>query len=143
MTIGPVEYVVIAFPGNRFSGEIAPELRRLVQNGTVRIIDLTFVKKAADGSVTQIELQSLDPDESSVFADIDGEIGGLFSAEDVALIARELVPDSSAAVLAWENTWAAPIAQAVRRAGGLLVAHERIPAPVVERAMEAAAAGPT
>ncbi|MFJ9948520.1 DUF6325 family protein [Kitasatospora sp. NPDC091207] len=143
MTIGPVEYVVIAFPGNRFSGEIAPELRRLVQNGTVRIIDLTFVKKAADGTVTQIELQSLDPDESSVFEDIDGEIGGLFSAEDVALIAEELVPDSSAAVLAWENTWAAPIAQAVRRAGGLLVAHERIPAPVVERAMEAAAAGPT
>ncbi|BFV60794.1 hypothetical protein KCMC57_up58980 [Kitasatospora sp. CMC57] len=138
MDIGPVEYVVIAFPGNRFKGEIAPELRRLVDNGTVRILDLTFVKKDANGTVSHVELQALDPDEASVFEEVEGEVGGLFSAEDLDLIAQELDPDSSAAVIAWENTWAAHITGAIQRAGGLLVAHERVPAPVVAMALEAA-----
>ncbi|WP_326721405.1 MULTISPECIES: DUF6325 family protein [unclassified Streptomyces] len=139
MDVGPVEYVVVAFPGNRFRGEIAPELRALVANGTVRILDLTFIKKDADGVVSYIELDALDPMEASVFDDIEGEVGGLFSHEDLELIADELVPDSSAAVLLWEDTWAAGISGAVRRAGGQLVAHERIPAEAVERAYQDAA----
>ncbi|MFD8636462.1 DUF6325 family protein [Streptomyces sp. NPDC059533] len=139
MEVGPVEYVVIAFPGNRFSGEIAPELKALVASGTVRILDLTFVKKDADGAVTYIELDALEPDEASVFEDIEGEIGGLFSHEDLELIAEDLVPNSSAAMLVWENTWAAGITSAIRRAGGELVAHERIPAAVVEQAYKNAA----
>ncbi|MEV4615899.1 DUF6325 family protein [Kitasatospora sp. NPDC049258] len=138
MDLGPVEYVVIAFPGNRFNGEIAPELQRLVGNGTVRILDLTFIKKDADGAVSYLELEALEPDEALVFRDIDGEIEGLFSEQDLAQIAEELVPDSSAALLIWENSWAATIAGAVRRAGGVLLEHERIPAPVVEQALEAA-----
>jgi len=136
MDVGPVEYVVLAFPGNRFRGEIAPELKSLVASGTVRILDLTFVKKDADGVVSYVELDALDPMESSAFDDIEGEVGGLFSQEDLELIAEELVPDSSAAVLLWEDSWAAGISDAVRRAGGRLVAHERIPAEVVERAYE-------
>ncbi|WP_055530980.1 DUF6325 family protein [Streptomyces graminilatus] len=136
MDVGPVEYVVVAFPGNRFRGEIAPELRALVASGTVRILDLTFVKKDADGVVSYVELDALDPTEASVFDDIEGEVGGLFTKEDLDLIAEELVPDSSAAVLLWEDTWAAGMAEAVRRAGGRLVAHERIPAEVVERAFQ-------
>jgi len=136
MDVGPVEYVVVAFPGNRFRGEIAPELRALVASGTVRILDLTFVKKDADGVVSYVELDALDPMEASVFDDIEGEVGGLFSQEDLELIAEELVPDSSAAVLLWEDTWAAGISGAVRRAGGRLVAHERIPAEAVERAYQ-------
>ncbi|AVZ71228.1 hypothetical protein SLUN_02230 [Streptomyces lunaelactis] len=139
MEVGPVEYVVIAFPGNRFRGEIAPELQNLVASGTVRILDLTFIKKDEDGSVSYVELDALDPTEASVFDDIDGEVGGLFSEEDLELIAEGLVPNSSAAVLVWEDTWAAPISRAIRNAGGELVAHERIPAPVVEQALEAAA----
>ncbi|MGW3106173.1 DUF6325 family protein [Streptomyces sp. NPDC001100] len=139
MDVGPVEYVVVAFPGNRFRGEIAPELRALVASGTVRILDLTFVKKDADGAVSYVELDALDPTEASVFDDIDGEVGGLFTREDLALVADELPPDSSAALLLWEDTWAAGMASAVRRAGGRLVAHERIPAEVVERAYEDAA----
>ena len=99
MDVGPVEYVVLAFPGNRFRGEIAPELKSLVASGTVRILDLTFVKKDADGVVSYVELDALDPMESSAFDDIEGEVGGLFSQEDLELIAEELVPDSSAAVL--------------------------------------------
>jgi len=136
MDVGPVEYVVLAFPGNRFRGEIAPELKSLVASGTVRILDLTFVKKDADGVVSYVELDALDPMEASAFDDIEGEVGGLFSQEDLELIAEELVPDSSAAVLLWEDSWAAGISDAVRRAGGRLVAHERIPAEVVERAYE-------
>lgn len=139
MDVGPVEYVVVAFPGNRFRGEIAPELRALVASGTVRILDLTFVKKDADGVVSYVELDALDPTEASVFDDIEGEVGGLFSQEDLELIAEELVPDSSAAILLWEDTWAAGMAGAVRRAGGRLVAHERIPAEAVERAYQDAA----
>jgi hypothetical protein len=139
MDVGPVEYVVVAFPGNHFRGEIAPELRALVASGTVRILDLTFVKKGADGVVSYVELEALDPTEASVFDDIEGEVGGLFSQEDLELIAEELVPDSSAAILLWEDTWAAGMANAVRRAGGRLVAHERIPADVVERAYQDAA----
>ncbi|MER7733899.1 DUF6325 family protein [Streptomyces erythrochromogenes] len=139
MDIGPVEYVVIAFPGNRFRGEIAPELKALVASGTVRILDLTFIKKDEDGSVSFVELDALDPSEASVFDDIEGEVGGLFSEEDLALIAEDLVPNSSAAMLVWEDTWAAGITGAIRRAGGELVAHERIPAAVVERAYEDAA----
>ncbi|MFJ9944848.1 DUF6325 family protein [Streptomyces erythrochromogenes] len=139
MDIGPVEYVVIAFPGNRFRGEIAPEIKALVAGGTVRILDLTFIKKDADGSVSFVELDALDPSEASVFDDIEGEVGGLFSEEDLALIAEDLVPNSSAAMLVWEDTWAAGITGAIRRAGGELVAHERIPAAVVERAYEDAA----
>ena len=139
MEVGPVEYVVVAFPGNRFRGEIAPELKALVASGTVRILDLTFVKKDADGVVSYIELDALDPMEASVFDDIDGEVGGLFTQEDLDLIAEELVPDSSAAILLWEDTWAAGITGAIRRAGGRLVAHERIPAEAVERAYENAA----
>ncbi|WP_371501189.1 DUF6325 family protein [Kitasatospora sp. NBC_00374] len=138
MDMGPVEYVVIAFPGNHFNGEIAPELQRLVQNGTVRILDLTFIKKDADGAVSYLELEALDPEEALVFRDVDGEVGGLFNEEDLAQIAEELVPDSSAALLIWENTWAATIAGAIRRAGGQLVEHERIPAAVVEQALAAA-----
>ncbi|MFD3924944.1 DUF6325 family protein [Streptomyces sp. NPDC058614] len=139
MDVGPVEYVVVAFPGNHFRGEIAPELRALVASGTVRILDLTFVKKDVDGVVSYIELEALDPTEASVFDDIEGEVGGLFSQEDLDLIAEELVPDSSAAILLWEDTWAAGMANAVRRAGGQLLAHERIPAEVVERAYQDAA----
>lgn len=138
MSMGPVEYVVIAFPGNRFRGEIAPELKKLVASATVRIIDLSFVKKSADGSVEYLELANLDPDESVVFDDIEGEISGLLNDEDLALIADELVPDSSAALLVWEDTWAAGIVGAIQRAGGQLIAHERVPAALVEQALSTA-----
>ncbi|MFD8971380.1 MULTISPECIES: DUF6325 family protein [Streptomyces] len=139
MDVGPVEYVVVAFPGNRFRGEIAPELQSLVASGTVRILDLTFIKKDAEGVVSYAELDALDPSEASVFDDVEGEIGGLFSQEDLDLIAEELAPNSSAAILLWEDTWAAGITGAIRRAGGELLAHERIPAEAVERAYQDAA----
>jgi hypothetical protein len=139
MDVGSVEYVVIAFPGNRFSGEIMPELKKLVANGIVRVIDLSFIKKDADGTVRFLELSALDPDEAVVFEELDGEIDGLLTQEDLGIIAEALDPDSSAAMLVWENTWAAGITSAIQRAGGQLVARERVPAPIVAEVLKAAA----
>ena len=131
MDLGPVEYAVIAFPGNKFKGDIAPELQRLTAQGTIRIIDLTFIKRDADGTVEIVELDALAPDEAAAFAEIDGEIDGLLSDEDLASICEEIPPDSSAAILVWENSWAAPLTRALREADGMLVAREQIPASVV------------
>jgi hypothetical protein len=131
MDLGPVEYAVIAFPGNKFKGDIAPELQRLTAQGIIRIIDLTFVKRDADGAVEILELDALAPDEAAAFAKIDGEIDGLLSDEDLASICEEIPPDSSAAILVWENSWAAPLTRALREADGMLVAREQIPASVV------------
>jgi hypothetical protein len=123
--IGPVEYIVIEFPGNQFKGEIAPALGELVDSGTIRILDLVFVKKDAAGNVQVIEYEDLE--EAGAFADVDGEAGGLFADDDARLIGEMLAPDSSAAVLVWEDRWAAPFAEAVRGAGGLVRAGQRIP----------------
>ncbi|HEY3000689.1 MAG TPA: DUF6325 family protein, partial [Acidimicrobiales bacterium] len=114
----PVEYVIIAFPGNRFSGEIMPALAELVANDTVRIIDLAFVKKEADGTVSMFEMEDLDEAGDLGLDDLDGEAGGLLSEEDLELAADALEPDSSAALIVWEQQWAERIADAIRGAGG-------------------------
>ena len=131
----PVEYLIVAFPGNRFSGEIGPALADLVADGTVHIIDLVFIKKDADGGVTVFEMDALDEAGELSLDELEGEAGGLLSAEDLDLAAAALEPDSSAALLVWEDLWAARIAEAIRNAGGQIVAGERIPHDVVEAAM--------
>jgi hypothetical protein len=131
----PVEYLIIGFPGNRFSGEIMPALTELVENGVIRIIDLVFVKKDADGEVTTFEFEDLQEAAELGFADLDGEAGGLLSDEDLDLAAAALAPDSSAALVVWEQRWAERIADAIRNAGGEIVAGERIPATVVDAAL--------
>lgn len=133
MTIGPVEYVLIAFPGNRFRGEIAPAFTDLVESGTIRIIDLVFVKKDGDGTVTTFEYDALD--ETVAFIDVPGEASGALSEDDIVRAATTLAPDSSAALIVWEDTWATPLASAIRDAGGVIVAGERIPHDVVESAL--------
>jgi hypothetical protein len=140
MTIGPVEYMIVGFPGNRFTGEIAPELAKLVEAGTVRILDLIFVGKAADGTVTTFEFDQRD--ELAGFAAIDGEVGGLISTEDVEYAASLLEPNSSEALLVWEDVWAAPLVEAMRRADGVVLEGARIPHELVQAAVdELAAAG--
>ncbi len=134
MPIGPVEYLIIGFPGNQFKGEVIPALADLVEAGTVRILDLVIIKKDADGSITSFEYDGLE--DTAAFAEVDGEAGGLLSEDDIELAAEALEPDSSAALLVWEDTWAAPLAQALRNAGGVLLAGERIPHEVVEAAFE-------
>jgi hypothetical protein len=139
MTVGPVEYLVIGFPGNRFKGDIVPALADLVDAGTIRILDLVFVMKDADGSVDSFEYDARE--ETSAFASLNGEAGGLLSDDDIALAAEALEPDTSAALLVWEDAWAAPLADALRGAGGVLIGGERIPHDVVEAAFEMLPAG--
>ncbi|WTW98122.1 DUF6325 family protein [Streptomycetaceae bacterium NBC_01309] len=140
MDLGPVDYIVVEFPGSKFRGEIGPALAALVNSGTIRILDLTFVRKTADGETTHLELDALDPGDVAAFDEVDGTIAGLLNQEDIDLIAAELPADSSAAVIVFENTWAARIAAAIGRADGRVAAFERIPADAAEAALMAVAA---
>jgi uncharacterized protein DUF6325 len=141
MDVGPVDLLIVEFPGNQFKGEIAPALRDLVTDGTVRVLDLLFVYKDADGEVGSVELAGLGPDLEPAFADLDGQLGGgLLDAEDVAQVGADLAPNSSAALIVWENTWAARFVTAMRNAGAKVVDQARIPAEAVAAALDAAAA---
>jgi uncharacterized membrane protein len=134
--IGPVDYAVIAFPGNEFRGEIAPAIAELVEAGTIRIIDIAFVGKNADGDAVAFELTELDPDVQAGLDKLGIEVGGLLNEDDLMDIAADLPPNNSAALLVWENVWARKVAQAMRDAGGELVAFERLPHDVVQAARE-------
>ena len=135
--VGPVDVIMLKFPGNQFRGEIAPALRDLVVSGQVRVLDLLFVLKDALGEVSSIELAGLGPELEPAFVDLDGQLGGgLLDAEDVEEAAAGLEPDSSVAVVVIENTWAIPFVTAVRNAGGELTDQARIPADVVARALQ-------
>jgi hypothetical protein len=134
--IGPVDYAIVAFPGNQFRGEIAPALSELVDAGTIRIIDVAFVGKSADGDAVAMELTELDADVQAGLEAAGVEVGGLFNEDDLIDAAESLEPNSSAALLVWENVWARKVAQAMRDAGGELVAFERLPHDVVQAARE-------
>jgi uncharacterized membrane protein len=134
--IGPVDYAIIAFPGNKFRGEVAPALADLVEAGTIRIIDAVFVGKDTDGEIVTFELTDLDPDVEAALQKAGFETGGLFNEDDLKDAAAELEPNSSAALIVWENLWARRVTQAMRDAGGQLVAFERIPHDVVQAARE-------
>ena len=134
--IGPVDYAVIAFPGNRFRGEIAPALSELVDAGTIRVIDVAFVGKNAEGDAVAMELMELDPDVQEGLDKAGVVVGGLFNQDDLMDIAADLEPETSAAVLVWENVWARKVTQAMRDAGGQVVAFERLPHEVVQAARE-------
>jgi len=134
--IGPVDYAVIAFPGNQFKGEIAPAIADLVEAGTIRLIDAAFVSKDETGEISTIELTELDPEVRRALDALDIEVQGLVNDEELLAIGRELEPDSSAALLVWENVWARRVAQSIRDAGGALVAFERVPHDVVQAARQ-------
>jgi uncharacterized membrane protein len=138
--IGPVEYLIVAFPGNRFRGEIAPALARLVDAGTIRIIDIAFVGKDEDGEVAAFELTELDPDVREGLENLGVEVQGLFNDDDLMAAAEELEPNSSAALLVWEDVWAKEVAQAMRDAGGELLDFGRLPHEVVQAARDYALA---
>jgi len=141
MTTGPVEFIEIAFPGNQFNSEIVLALRELVDNGTIQIIDLLFVKKDAEGNVKYFELDALAGEESAPFNDLDGIISDLLSTEDVQFAAQNLPNNSSAGLLVWENLWAARFADAVRAANGVVNINERVPRGALEAALAAAQVG--
>jgi hypothetical protein len=136
MDVGSVEYAIIAFPGNHFSGEIAPAIEDLVDRDIVHILDLAFVIKDGDGNVEAIELSSLPEEEARAFKKLDVSVGNLLNEDDIRDIGESLDADSSAALLVWENAWAARFVKAVRNANGVLLARETIPAPVVQAALD-------
>ena len=135
--MGPVEYLVVEFPGNKFKGEIVPALKELTDSGTIRVIDLVFVRRDEDGSATWIELSDLPLDEAAQFDDLDGDFGGLLNEEDILMMADLVQPNSSAAVMVFENVWATRLRNAIVGAGGRLVDNARIPAAVVDAAIAA------
>src|SRR5262249_20089588 len=137
MGIGPVEYIVIEFPGNQFRGEILPALKDLVAKGTVHVIDLIVIKKDASGNIQWFEAEQLGGTEATLFNEIEGEVDDVVNAEDIDLVAQDLAPNSTAALLVWENVWATRFAEAVRNAHGRVVAHERIPYAIIQSAIDA------
>jgi uncharacterized membrane protein len=138
--IGPVDYAIVAFPGNNFRGEIAPAIADLVDSGTIRIIDLTFVTKDADGNIAAAELSEFDAEVAAGFERAGFDVDGLFNEDDIADAAESLEPNTSAALIVWENLWAKKVAEATRAANGELVAFGRLPHAVVQAAREWAVA---
>jgi hypothetical protein len=135
--LGPVDWIVVEFPGSRFNGEIAPALRDLVDRDLIRVLDLLVLKKDADGELESFELSDLDTTEIGELRNYESQLAMLLSEDDVTAVAAAIEPGSSAAVLVWENTWAAPFASAVRHSGGQLVASGRIPIQALLAAVEA------
>jgi Family of unknown function (DUF6325) len=137
--LGPVDYLVVAFPAGQadFSGEMASELRELMDSDTVRVLDLVLVTKDVDGSVEATELRDADDSEVGQLHAAEADLAVLLAESDIDEIGQVLEPGSSAAVLVWENTWAAPFGTAVRRSGGQLVASGRIPTQAILAAIDA------
>ena len=134
-SIGPVDVAVIAFDGNQFNGDVAPALAELHDSGTVRVIDLAFVRKEADGTTSFVEVG--DADVAEAFERVNNTQFDLLSDEDLTEIAEGLEPSSSAMVIVWENSWLARFATAVRESNGSVLALERIPRDSVLRAVAA------
>jgi len=135
--MGPIDYILVEWPGRQPNGEVAPHLVDLVERGLIRILDLSFIAKDEDGTVAGIELADLG-DGAGELTVFEGASSGLISDDDIGEAAAALEPGTSAALLVYENTWAAPFAAAVRRSGGQLVAGGRIPVEAIEAALDAA-----
>ena len=133
--IGPVDIAIIGFVGDDFKGEIAPALMDLEAAGTVRIIDLAFVRKDADGNAEFIEVE--DAEVAAAFAELDDPEADLLNDIDLMGIAESLERATAAMVVVWENTWAASLATAIRGAGGLLLSYDRVPHDAVVEAVMA------
>jgi hypothetical protein len=134
--MGPVDYLVVEFPGSRMTGEGLPLLVDLVDRGVIRILDLVFVKKELDGSIVGLTVSDLDADGKLDFAVFEGASSGLLGQDDLDEAGVALEPGSSAGILVYENVWAAPFAAALRRGGAQLVASGRIPADDVLEALD-------
>jgi uncharacterized membrane protein len=136
MAVGPVDVYIIGFPGNKFSGRIAPAILDLVENGTIRVLDLLFVMKDADGTVTTLEAADLDED-GAAFVSIDVAEPGSLGPEDAEEVSDDLPSNSAALLIAFENVWARKVVDALQAADAVLIDSIRIPADVVAAALEA------
>ena len=128
-TRGSVELAAISFPGSKFNGEIIPALADLVDSGVVAILDLVIISKSEEGDVVSLEIGEVE--DGGMFDDLDGDVMGLLSAEDIETAGQLLEPGNTAALIVWENTWARKLIGAIRDAGGELLAHDRLDAETV------------
>ena len=137
--LGPVDYLVVEFPADKanFSGEMAAQLRSLVDHEVVRVLDLLILRKEPDGSVEVAELADVDESNVGELLALEADLAMLLAEEDVEEIGKALEPGSIAAVLVYENTWAGPFASSIRRSGGQLVANGRVPTQALLAAIEA------
>ena len=140
--MGPIDYLVIEFPGSRMSGEGLPLLVDLVDQGIIRILDLVFVRKLPDGTVIRVELTGPGGDEQADLSVFEGASSGLLDQQDIDAAAEAIQAGSTAGLIVYENRWAAPLATALRRGGAQLVAGGRIPVQAILAALEAAEAAP-
>jgi len=136
--VGPIDYIVVEFPGNRMTGEAFPLLLDLNDRGVIRILDLAFVRKELDGSVTGVALTDLDGDGHLDWLVFEGASSGLLDPADLETAGEVLEPGNSAGILVYENRWAAPFVTALRRSGAQLVSSGRIPVQTVLEALDAA-----
>ena len=136
--MGPIDYIVLEWPGRQPKGEAVPMIVDLVERGIIRVLDIALMVKGDDGTVAAIDFGDLEEDTG--FGEFAGASSGLLTPEDLVEAAEALAPGTSAAVLVWENLWAAPVAVALRRSGGQLVASGRIEIQAVLAALEAAEA---
>lgn len=139
MSVGPIELIAIKFPGNKFTGEIVPALAELIEQNTIRVIDIIFVRKGEDGVVDVIEISELDDHTYATYEAVIADVGGMLGEEDAQQFSGLLEANSSAAVMVFENVWATRFVEAVRNANGEVIFNERIPRAVIE-ALEAEAA---
>jgi len=133
--LGPIDYLVVEWPGKQPTGEAVPYLLDLVDSGLIRIIDLAFIAKDDNGAVTELEIAELGRDIEGIEI-LDGASSGMLSGDDFAEAANALENGTAAALLVYENRWAAPFAAAVRRSGGQLVASGRIPVQGIIAALD-------
>jgi len=136
--LGPVDYLVVGFPADKadFSGAMAAELKKLMESGTVRVLDLVLITKAEDGTLEAAELREKDESEIGELRSLEADLSLLLAVEDVERVGADLEPGSAAAVLVWENTWAGPLASAIRHSGGELISTGRIPTQALIAAVE-------
>jgi uncharacterized membrane protein len=136
MAIGPVEYLIVAFPGNQLSEDLVPALEELVKTETIRILDIAFIEKDGNGDVAAFELEDSDSDAGRAFQRLEAEIGDLVNSDDLAAVGEELEPNSSAAVLVWEDVWATRLRDAITASSGELLDMQRVPLAVIDAALE-------
>jgi len=138
--MGPIDYVVLEWPKLQPTGEVVPLIVDLVDRGVIRLLDVAFVAKAEDGSIVGFEIGG--PESAEAGLDMfEGASSGLLDEEDLKEAAEVIEPGAAAALLVWENTWAAPVATAMRRSGGQLVASGRIPVQAIIASLDAVEAG--
>jgi hypothetical protein len=136
MTNGPVEYVVLGFPGDEFIGRVAEALRDLAKSGTIRLLDFVFIQRSNGGDVRTVEFENVEA--LSALADVDGEVGGVIGLDDIEYVSQGVACGSSVALFIWEDVWAAPLLDALTECDAVLVEGARVPDDLIATAMSEA-----